>query len=151
MYSVFDIANYYLQITPMSPKKMQKIVYYAYAWFLTLMNEDRNHLDNRLFDERPEAWVHGPVFPELYKKYKSFGYDEIKESEEPPLLSNDVKDILDDVWGVYGSFSANELESISHQEKPWINARENYSRFEPCTCVLSDKDIFDCYSSRIDV
>lgn len=149
MYSVFDVANYYLNITPMSPKKIQKIVYYAYAWFLTLMNEDRAHLDNRLFEERPEAWVHGPVFLALYTKYKRFGYDEITESEAPPIFHDDVKSILDEVWEVYGKYNANELESITHQESPWSNARKDCSWFEPCNSCLRDEDIFECYSSRI--
>ena len=38
------IANWFLQKEAMSPKKLQKLVYYAYAWNLIV-----NHL--KLFDE----------------------------------------------------------------------------------------------------
>ena len=64
--TVFDVADWFLGKDSMSPKKLQKIVYYAYAWVLTLMNESENDLDIKLFDSRIEAWVHGPVIPELY-------------------------------------------------------------------------------------
>lgn len=149
MYDIYDVADYYLNIRPMTPKKLQKIVYYAYAWFLTLMNEDVNDLSNRLFDDRPQAWVHGPVFKNLYDKYKSFGYQEIDKFDEPKEFSDDVKSILDEVLEVYGDYNANELESITHQESPWQNARKNCSAYEPCINEISDSDIFECYSSRL--
>ena len=39
---------------PISNLKLQKLLYYAQAWFLALQ-------DKPLFDERIEAWAHGPV------------------------------------------------------------------------------------------
>ena len=58
MCKVEDVANYFLSKKSMSPKKLQKIVYYAYGWTLALLNEDIKALDNRLFNEPIEAWIH---------------------------------------------------------------------------------------------
>lgn len=33
------VANWFLTKESMTPKKVQKLVYYAYSWYLTLMNE----------------------------------------------------------------------------------------------------------------
>ena len=67
MYNMFQVAEYYLIKDSMTPKKLQKIVYYAYAWFITLMNEDAHSIDNKLFLEKPEAW---PVDESPYKNDK---------------------------------------------------------------------------------
>ena len=64
-YSVFDIANWFLSKEPMTQKKLQKLCYYAQAWCYALNNY-------RLMDTVFEAWIHGPVSPPLYDKFKNF-------------------------------------------------------------------------------
>ena len=149
MENIFDIAKWFLTKDSISPKKLQKLVYYAYAWFLTFMNEDSNNIENRLFEEKAEAWVHGPVFKTLYYKYKNYGYNQIPKEKESIHFNSDIEDILEQVYSVYGKYNANELESITHQESPWINARTGCCAFSICNNTISDKDIFECYSSRI--
>lgn len=147
--TVFDVADWFLGKDSMSPKKLQKIVYYAYAWVLTLMNESENDLDIKLFDSRIEAWVHGPVIPELYHKYKRNGGSIIPQKSDVPNFEEDIKDILDQVWEVYGGYTGNQLESITHQESPWIEARGNCSPVEICTNEITDKSIYRCYVERV--
>lgn len=148
--TVDQVANWYLSKAPMSPKKLQEILYYAYAWFLTLANESYDTIENRLFENRFEAWVHGPVCPEIYHKYKEFGYNDIPQvTSDAPVFSADVVDVLQQVWDVYGGYTAGQLESISHQESPWINARENCSAYEICDTEITDEDIYKCYAARI--
>lgn len=151
MYNVHDVANFYLSKAPMSPKKLQKILYYAYSWYLTLTNENVRELDNKLFEERFEAWVHGPVIPEIYTRYRGYGSKDIIVTEEIAYeFDTDTLGILNDVWEVYGQFNGNELESITHQESPWLNARGNCSYFEISQRELSDEDIFMCYIERVE-
>lgn len=151
MYNVHDVANFYLSKAPMSPKKLQKILYYAYSWYLTLTNENVRELDNKLFEERFEAWVHGPVIPEIYTRYRGYGSKDIIVTEEIAYeFDTDTLGILNDVWEVYGHFNGNELESITHQESPWLNARGNCSYFEISQRELSDEDIFMCYIERVE-
>lgn len=143
MCKVEDVANYFLSKKSMSPKKLQKIVYYAYGWTLALLNEDIKALDNRLFNEPIEAWVHGPVVPELYQKYKNYGWQNIEKIDEnqDELFSEDVKDVLSQVWEVYGGYTANELESISCNEFPWKKARDGLAPFESSSVKISDEDM----------
>lgn len=148
--TVFDVANWFLSKESMTPKKLQKLVYYAYSWYLTLVNESKDDLTAKLFTSRLEAWVHGPVFPELYKRYKEYSGEAIEQYDGTiEEFNEDAKDILDQVWEVYGGYTGNQLESITHRESPWINARGNCSTYEVCTNEISDADIFDCYIERV--
>lgn len=151
MDSVFNVAEWFLSKESMTPKKLQKLVYYAYSWVLALMNEDIDDLTNKLFDDScPQAWVHGPVFPELYEEYKKYGWKEIEKNNVSEFnCSEDIEDILNQVYYIYGKFSGNQLESITHQEDPWIKARSGCKPYEISNKVISDKDIYMCYNSRI--
>lgn len=44
MYAVTDIVNFFLSRSSMSPKKLQKLLYYAYAWTLSLLNDKINEM-----------------------------------------------------------------------------------------------------------
>lgn len=71
MYTVFDIANWFLRnIKDLTNKKFQKLVYYAYAWHLVFNNETEDENSVKLFENEFEAWVYGAVIPGLYDKYK---------------------------------------------------------------------------------
>ena len=50
MERVDKVIDFFLSKESMSPKKLQKMLYYAYAWTLALLNEDEDHLENKLFD-----------------------------------------------------------------------------------------------------
>lgn len=128
----------------MSHKKLQKIVYYAYGWTLALLNENVDSLQNKLFPNRIEAWVHGPVVPDLYHEYKHYGWADIPQRNELTLspFTPDELDILNQVWDVYGDYSANELEMISHKEIPWLNARKGLAAYSSSSNVIKDEDIF---------
>ena len=149
--TVFQVAEYYLNRGSMSQKKLQKMVYYAYCWTLTLLNENVNQLNNRLFSEKIQAWVHGPVCPDLYAKYRDYGWELIPQhiGFDYQVFNDDVLDVLNQVWDVYSKYTANQLESISHQEEPWKKARIGYSENEASQNIISDIDIFEYYSKRL--
>lgn len=116
-YSVFDIANWFLNKSSMSPKKLQKLTYYAQAWSYALYNQTL--INDTVF----EAWSHGPVSPELYHKYKKYGWRDIDKNSEIVQVDDKAKVLLESVWLTYGDKSANELEALTHQELPWQEAR----------------------------
>lgn len=149
MYKALDIANWFIDKGGISPKKLQKLVYYAYAWYLTLMNENEYELNNRLFAERAEAWIHGPVFPSLYREYKKYGSESIDSNVNVKNFNFDTEDLLNQIWDIYGKYNGNELESISHQEDPWINARQGCYMYQASNKVIEDRDIFVYYSQRL--
>ncbi|MGM0804682.1 MAG: Panacea domain-containing protein [Bacillota bacterium] len=150
-YDLQDVVNWFLAKESMTPKKLQKILYYAYSWTLTMENDDVSELENKLFNEKFEAWVHGPVLREVYDQFREYGYQEIPKYEGPlTTFSEDIEQVLDDVWEDYGHYTGNELESITHQEDPWINARDGYSALERCNVELTDEDIFNYYIQRVE-
>lgn len=139
------IINWFLSKQSMSPKKLQKMLYYAQAWCVTLNNENKESIDQKLFEERFEAWVHGPVIPSVYQEYKEYGYQDIPQTNGRIQLSEDIEDILKQVLEVYGDYNGNQLENISHQEDPWKNARKSYSPLESCNEIISEEEMFNYY------
>lgn len=145
-YDIDDVICWFLAKDSMSPKKLQKLLYYAYAWTLTLGNESVDSLKNRLFEEKFQAWVHGPVVPSVYHRFKHYGFSNIPQNKNDKVVfDEDVENVLNQVWEVYGGYNGNELESMTHQEDPWKNARKGLSPIEPSTNIISDKDIFTFY------
>lgn len=152
MYSYNDVADWFLAKGKgtISPKKLQKLVYYAYAWTLTLLNDSVENLNIKLFDDvKFEAWVHGPVIRSLYSEYADFGFNPINVQKESPQFTEDIEDILNQVWDIYSSYTADELESMTHQELPWKNARKGLSPLDSSSNYISDEDMFKCYIQRV--
>lgn len=150
MHSTNDVASFFLSKSSMSPKKLQKLLYYAYAWSLALLNDNVDNLQFQLFDNKFQAWVHGPAIPSIYGSYKDYGWNDIPkvESFDVSIFGADVIDILNQVWNEYGKYSGNELEAISHKEAPWIEARKDLPAYASCSESISDKTIFSYYNSQ---
>lgn len=147
MYTIYEVArNFYDRDRSMSLKKLQKLCWYAYSWYVALNNEPCEDDFHRLFNERAQAWVHGPVFPVLYEDFKC--NNSIKMNSANIISNSEVLSFLDEVYKVYGDFSGDELESITLQEEPWIRARRELPAYEPCTNFINDKDIFKEYLDR---
>src|ERR1700678_4090164 len=93
-YPAAAIANEFIRLArdsnrPLSPMKVQKLVYFAHGWFLAFTGKP-------LINEPIEAWQFGPVIPSLYHSLKGYGTKEITE-----LLSNDPLDFwLGTNWDV---------------------------------------------------
>jgi len=117
--TIQQLAKWFLNKESMTHKKLQKTCYYAVAWGWALMNK------SLITNDRFEAWVHGPVAPKLYNDYKSHDWNNIPAvaDRDVPAVSDAVLDVLESVWLTYGDSSGNELEALSHSEKPWIEAR----------------------------
>lgn len=140
-----DVANYILchfrdKSEDIDHLKLQKLVYYCQAWYLALYGTP-------LFDDELQAWIHGPVQPSLYQRFKVFRWmpillDDIQCPEDMPQES---KDHINEVLGVYSGYSGEELESIVHQEKPWLDARKGFSQFESCSQRIDEKTMEDFY------
>lgn len=140
-YSVFDIADWFLKKGNMSQKKLQKMCYYAQAWCYALNGY-------RLMNSDFQAWIHGPVSPALYEKFRRFGYDTIKIKGNVNIeLDKQDEELLEDVWETYGDRTGNALEALTHREAPWIEARKGYSENERCTVVISPESMKRYYKS----
>ena len=140
------VANYFLSRITMTNKKLQKIVYYAYCWFI-VNNNDSANVRNVLFLEQPEAWIHGPVFPTLYENYRQYGRDIIPKIEFNELIDEDLRELFEEIIETFGEYDGDQLELMTHNEIPWIEARKNYDINEPSNKLISLEDIYNYYSS----
>ena len=122
MYPYGIIADYFIWKTSdvgslITNLKLQKLLYYTQAWYITLYGEP-------LIEEDLEAWVHGPAIPECYREYKKFAWHPInKKTISRPQLSPKVVEHLEEIANIYMIKDAYELELLSHSENPWIQAR----------------------------
>lgn len=139
---IFELARAFLSMGEMTNKKLQKLCYYAQAWHLAL--EDEPLIENCAF----EAWVHGPVCPDLYNEYKRFGYERIPQYiGNVKEINEEYMDFAQEVFEAYGELSGNELEKLSHQEYPWKNARGDLKPWEPCNNIILEDDMKSYYRS----
>lgn len=146
--SIFDVANYFINSNydPSSesfitPLKLQKLCYYTQAYSMSTYRQP-------MIDGNFEAWVHGPVYPLLYDKYKDYGMNAIEPEEEfdKSRFSNNQIKVLEYVQREYGIYDGKYLEYVTHQETPWKNARKGYASNERCNVVIKLEDMQRCYS-----
>jgi len=120
--------------------KLQKLLYYSQAWHLALQNQP-------LFNEDFQAWIHGPVLPSQYHRFKDAEWRALTLDVQAPTLTMSVKDHLLEIVDVFGSESAVALELMTHQEQPWIEARKGLPADAPSSAVISKATMRDYYRS----
>jgi len=142
MYSIFEIANWFLEKEPMTHKKLQKLCYYAQAWSYALRNTP-------IMDSDFQAWIHGPVSPILFQKYKGTAFEELMPDKNyiNPNLTNEELEFLNNVWETYGDSTGNSLEVLTHKELPWIKARIGCGTYDKCETIIKPRDMRDYYRS----
>lgn len=141
--NVFDVAKFFLSKSSMTNKKIQKLCYYAQGWYSAF------YKDEKLFDEKIEAWVHGPVCPELYKEYADYGFNEIPKIDEDIYMQEKEKNILEQIWDIYGKYGGDQLEILTHREEPWINARQGLDRRQPSNQEILPETMGSYYRKRL--
>lgn len=131
--------------------KLQKLMYYAQAWHITLRGGE-------LISEDFEAWVHGPVLPALYGKYKHFGWKPIEREDLDEKALEDIMNklgevkltFLNEIIDEYFSLTAYELEKLTHREDPWIIARNGVPMDTPSNAVIDKKNMSKFYSKFVE-
>ena len=98
MYSAETIANWFLSNIDresgdsITHLKLQKLLYYAQAWYMVLTENESEPI---LFEEKIEAWTHGPVVREVYNKYSEMRYNRIPSPNDNVVLDEgEALDIL---------------------------------------------------------
>ena len=120
-YNVMDIANTLLKYAEntdggdlMTNMKLHKMLYYQQGFHLAMFGTP-------LFEDEIEAWMYGPVVPSVYEAYKSYGRKGIPADTNNCFSFGDAKEtaLFDEVYKVYGKFSAIGLMNMTHDEYPW--------------------------------
>lgn len=134
MYKAIDIANWFIHYNEtkrdlfdedtdeISNLKLQKLLYYAQSAFLAIKEE-------KLFNEDIEAWRHGPVVPKVYEEYRKYGSSGITEYDLDIVRKiekdEETRDILANVYELFGEYSAWGLRNLTHSEEPWKTTIQN--------------------------
>jgi uncharacterized phage-associated protein len=143
MASVVDVARYIVEnVGEISAMKLQKLMYYAQAW-------------NLVWDEQPlfscdfEAWANGPVLPDLYARHR--GRFKVDASVFPDgncdQITASQRQSIDKVLGFYGDKTAQWLSNLTHQERPWLDARGDTPIGQPSNAMITQAAIHEYYSS----
>jgi uncharacterized phage-associated protein len=126
MYDINQIADYFITCSVaveeygeyLTNSKLQKLIYYAQGFHLGLFGKP-------LFEAPIEAWMHGPIVPDLYRKYNNDkdGRETLPTSGVFDIsnYSQDVIKLLNKVEGVYGQYSNWRLRDFVQSEAPWKN------------------------------
>lgn len=152
--SLFSISNKLLmtisyifeQMQEVTPLALQKLLYFIQGIHLVLYGK-------ALYKEDCMAWVHGPVYEGVYNLFKDFKYNPI-EDYRFVIFKNRFEDlnarekrIIDVVLNSFGKYSGKVLEEITHNEKPWQNARSNYEPLQPSRNIITKREIKEYFLS----
>ena len=138
----FDIqATDQSQCPPIDHMKLQKLLYYAHAWWLA-GNEDG------LFSDDIEAWPWGPVVRNIYIQFNEFGrepivgkraHELVRTGEgaldyafrEPDAVLNDIADFLNIIWETHKKFTGIQLSNATHARgEPWAIVKQRYGSLD---------------------
>ena len=128
------------EVTNMS---LQKLLYYIKAFGMLM-------LQDTMFPDSCEAWVHGPVFEVIYNKYKDFGKEIITEEKDENLdfgflLEEKEKIVIDYVLKYFAVYNGTVLREFTHKEQPWNEAREGLWENERSKKLITDEMIFSYF------
>ncbi len=141
-----SVAKYLLlNASEITPLALQKLLYYIQGF-----NKVFNGVF--LFDDDCEAWAHGPVYTEIYHRYKNFGYNPIDIAivydESEFNITNSEKEVLDTIIRNFGCYSGKILERMTRSEHPWLSTRNGISDDSPSNEII-DKSLIDHYFEQI--
>jgi uncharacterized phage-associated protein len=141
MANVHDVAAYILRkVGPMTAMKLEKLTYYCQAWSLVWDEKP-------IFPEPIEAWVNGPVCPDLYAAHR--GMFEVSKwpKGDPEVLDADQRETVDGVLKFYGDKPSQWLSDLTHTERPWLEARQGLAPGERGQNEITHASMAEYYGS----
>lgn len=125
-----------------TPLALQKVLYYIQGFYYAFMG-------SFLFDEDCEAWVHGPVYREIYNRYSAYRFDPIESNDEfdVSVFTDAEKAIIDSVIQNFCCYSGKMLERFTHSEMPWLKTRDNLPADVHSNRIISKEAIGEYFVS----
>ena len=133
-YTAIDIAHWFISKNQylecfadgagdLTILKLIKLVYYAEGCSLAL---DRDSL----FDESILAWEHGPAIESIWLTYNSKPFKlKLKKADlhSIEMINANIEDrnLLEEVFEVFGQYSAWALREKTRKETPWVETTLN--------------------------
>ncbi|PPB55606.1 Panacea domain-containing protein [Campylobacter hyointestinalis] len=103
--------------------KLLKLLYYIQGYHLAMF-------DAPLFNDKIEAWLHGPVVPSVYQWAKNLTdekmQDEAMDEKQMGALNLHPQQtkLISEVLNIYNKYSAYGLRDKTHTEMPWLSVYE---------------------------
>ena len=110
---IFELSKYIINKIDVTNMSLQKILYYIQMFYMAIYNK-------HAFNSRCNAWDYGPVFGNVYYKYKSFGRNIINDEEPIIEFDKDLIKTTDKVLKYFGCYTTMVLKSFTHNEDPWL-------------------------------
>ncbi len=138
------IAYVFEKLEEVTPLMLQKLLYFIQGIYSALYGKP-------IFAEDCRAWIHGPVYPEVYELFRDFKYNPIEDARFALLegteeaLTDDEKRVIDLVVNTFGMYGGKVLEKITHNEDPWMEARKGYGDSIPSSELLPKERIMKYY------
>ena len=147
-HTAVEVARYVLRFAHskgslVTNLKLQKLLYYAQGWHLAIFNKP-------LFGDSIEAWVHGPVVPKVYQKYKKYRWQPIGSQPNNVSLSPQTKRFMQELLEVFLPIDAFQLERMTHREPPWIEARGSLEPDAICHNEISQERMQSYFTELAD-
>jgi uncharacterized phage-associated protein len=147
MITAQDVADYIIWSSHeagsfISNLKLQKLLFYVQAWHLAVFRRP-------LFLEKFQAWIRGPAIPEIYERYKGYGWRNIDEEVKAPDLDARIVGFLEEVLTEYSPLDARYLEQLVCHEDPWLAVRGETPIDEPSTATLDEETMGTYYRQRL--
>lgn len=138
------ISYVFEKLEEVTPLMLQKLLYFIQGIYSASYGRP-------IFMEDCRAWIHGPVYPEVYDLFRDFKYNPIDDARFALLggtadaLTDDEKKAIDLVVNTFGMYGGKVLERITHNEEPWKEARKGYGGSIPSSELLPKECIMKYY------
>lgn len=159
MLDAFELAKYlnYLHNQKynrnISPLKLQKVLFFLFGeWgaFIEKANDDNDGKELKkyskyLFDNRFEAWVYGPVVPEVYRNFnnETLPGNEIFTNDDLKYVESFINDLANELF----ELSDFRLVELSHQMNCWKKNFDKDDYFHET--VINRDDIINEFAREI--
>ena len=131
------------QCEDITPLALQKALYYIqgfhFAFYRTF-----------LFPEDCQAWTHGPVYRDIYFRYRDYRFDPIEKTAtfDASVFSASEKAICDSVINNLCCYSGKILERFTHNEAPWLTTRGDLPDSAPSDRII-EKSVIGAYFDAV--
>jgi uncharacterized phage-associated protein len=141
MLNVLDVAEALLRRSgAMTAMKLEKLTYYAQAWSLAWNRGE-------LFSEDFQAWIDGPVCPELYRSHRNkFWVHTV--GGDPSRLDRSAREVVAIIADHYGRMTPEQLSDLTHTEMPWLEARRGIPLESRSSTIISKETMRNFYSDQ---
>ncbi len=141
------ISYLFDQLGEVTPLMLQKLLYFIQGESYALFGKP-------MFEEDCQAWIHGPVFPEVYNMFIDFKYNPTEDSRfvlfksEKDSLTEEELRVIDLVINTFGEYGSKVLERITREERPWKQARSGYADNIQSKEFIVKEDIASYYAEK---